>query len=57
MKLKNNAKSIQFKDFEILLASKEDLLILKKNRINKTASDYADIDFSGNLIAHELNKE
>jgi len=53
MRLINNAKKIRVKDIEIILAAKEDLLILKKNRDDKSASDLADIEFLKKIIAEE----
>jgi hypothetical protein len=45
MKLKKNSKVIPLDDFEILLASMEDLLTLKEQIKNKTEADYADIEY------------
>lgn len=50
MKMKKNAIVIPLDDFKILLASKEDLLVLKEQLTIKTEADYADIEFLKKLI-------
>lgn len=50
MKMKKNAKTIPLDDFQILLASKQDLLVLKEQLKTKTEADYADIEFLKELI-------
>ncbi len=49
-RLKERAKKIPMEDFFILVASIEDLIVLKENRKEKTNADYADIQFLQNLL-------
>ena len=53
MRLKQNSKKIQYANFELNVASVEDLLVLKKNRKDKSASDYADIEFLSNILRNQ----
>ena len=50
IKLKQRAWKTKIDDIEILVASIEDLLTLKKNRPDKTSSDLVDIDYLQKLL-------
>ncbi len=49
MRLKKRAREIPMDGFFILVASVEDLLVLKESRKDKSSADYADIQFLKNI--------
>lgn len=53
MRLKESAREIPMDDFFILVASIEDLLVLKESRKDKSSADYADIQFLKNSLNSE----
>ena len=53
MRLKEKAKEITIDDFSVLVASLDDLLVLKENRKDKTGADYADIQFIKDLMKRD----
>ena len=53
MRLKESAREIPMDDFFILVASIEDLLVLKESRKDKSSADYADIQFLKSLLNSE----
>jgi hypothetical protein len=52
-RLKQHALEVSLDDFDILLASAQDLLTLKENRDDKSAADEADIGFLREQIARD----
>jgi len=53
IKMKQRAWETTIDNVKILIASKEDLLVLKQNRKDKSPADYADIAFLENLIKED----
>jgi predicted nucleotidyltransferase len=50
LRLKENAKSITIDEIQVLVAAPSDLLILKRNRKDKSSADEADIAFLATLL-------